>query len=532
MILEVTIMMNTNSLLSDPVIRVETTSGVRWANLPEIFEDMMHDRVLSFPVLRKHQGHAWHAFLVQVGALAHIAVGRGAKEPLVNRAEWEESLLALSNHDVGAWSLSVDDVTQPAFLQSPVMEPDDGRRYTSILRAPDMIDVLVLSKNHDRKVGRTRYAETDDWIFALVSLQTCGGFSGSGNYGVVRMNGGLGNRPGLSLVPSGGMGAHMRRDLTALLDNDRYGADTGEKLLWMIPWNGSKEERLPLDELHPLFVEVCRRLRLKRDDYGDLYALKATSKSGRVNADGLNGVVGDPWTPWNRESKRSLTLRPSGLQYRRLSEYLLGDEWERPLLLSPTDEEIAEARPMKFLVRTLVRGQGKTEGLQYREVLLESRVVEALGDAQESSTLHAIAQQRIEQVALLERMLSYALQVFAAGGETANLSDEHRNMVSPLMAMIDGQVDEYFYTDLQAEYCSVNREDVRREWMLNKMIPAARRILRQGHAQLPCHASTREKAEAKSRNVFEGRIRGPNGFGAMYDVEREARKQESQAVAA
>ena len=61
--------------------------------------------------------------------------------------------------------------------------------------------MLVTSKNHDLKSAVAVQAGVDDWIFALITLQTMEGFGGAGNYGISRMNGGLGSRPAFSLVP-------------------------------------------------------------------------------------------------------------------------------------------------------------------------------------------------------------------------------------------------------------------------------------------------------------------------------------------
>ena len=56
------------NILTEPVIRLDLSGGVRKdANLPEVFAALVSDKVVSFPALRPHQRHAWHAFLVQLG---------------------------------------------------------------------------------------------------------------------------------------------------------------------------------------------------------------------------------------------------------------------------------------------------------------------------------------------------------------------------------------------------------------------------------------------------------------------------------
>ena len=55
------------------MIQVLATDGVASQtrmSLPETYAALMRDEVGSFPALRPHQRHAWHAFTVQLGAMA------------------------------------------------------------------------------------------------------------------------------------------------------------------------------------------------------------------------------------------------------------------------------------------------------------------------------------------------------------------------------------------------------------------------------------------------------------------------------
>ena len=82
--------------LTNNLIRTQTTSGSpQPMSLPEVYSGLMRNEVESFPVLRPHQRHPWHAFLVQLGAMAmhkrrayRAAGGRGrlaAVESAVSR---------------------------------------------------------------------------------------------------------------------------------------------------------------------------------------------------------------------------------------------------------------------------------------------------------------------------------------------------------------------------------------------------------------------------------------------------------------
>ncbi|MGV2589912.1 UNVERIFIED_CONTAM: hypothetical protein QUR53_22555, partial [Salmonella enterica] len=167
------------------------------------------------PALRPHQRHPWHAFLAQ---LAAIAMHRASQaEPWMESADWRIALRALAPDDVdeAAWCL-VAPPERPALLQPPV----PGERvedWKNVLHAADELDMLITSKNHDLKGARAHRAEPDDWLFALVSLQTQEGFLGAGNYGISRMNGGFASRPGVGIAPVGAWGTRWRADVQTLL---------------------------------------------------------------------------------------------------------------------------------------------------------------------------------------------------------------------------------------------------------------------------------------------------------------------------
>ena len=258
------------NILTDRLIQMDSSSGCRVeASLPEVYAALMANEVEAFPALRPHQRHAWHAFLVQLGAMAMHEAGLG--DPPADATEWADLIRGLTPDfpDDEPWHLVVDDITKPAFMQPPASSVDRMSDYKSTVESPDELDILVTSKNHDLKAAVALSAEVDDWIFALVTLQTMEGFSGQGNYGISRMNGGLGCRPAFSLTPSSRPGIHARRDTGALLERREKLLEElplregGADLLWTRTWDGTKVEALPLSQLDPLYIEVCRRVRLR-----------------------------------------------------------------------------------------------------------------------------------------------------------------------------------------------------------------------------------------------------------------------------
>ena len=180
------------NILKEPVVRLTKSTGTQPASLPEVYAALAADEVEAFPALRPHQRHAWHAFLVQLGAMSMRRAG--ISDPPEDEAAWADLIRGLTPEfpDDEPWQLVVDDITKPAFMQPPTSSPDLEKDYKGVVSTPDELDMLVTSKNHDLKAAAATHASADDWIFALVDLQTMEGFGGAGNYGVSRMNGGLG----------------------------------------------------------------------------------------------------------------------------------------------------------------------------------------------------------------------------------------------------------------------------------------------------------------------------------------------------
>ena len=243
-----------HNMMIDPMIRYRQSGGAhREASLPEVYAALMADEVDAFLALRPHQRHAWHAFLVQLGAMAMHR--DGLDTPPFDADEWGSIIRTLTPDwpDDEPWQLVVDDITKPAFMQPQASSQERGKDFKNSVATPDDLDMLVTSKNHDLKAEVAEQGGLDDWIFALITLQTMEGFGGAGNYGISRMNGGLGNRSAFAFAPADqSFGAHVRRDIEALLEflpgilSEHPGTGSGHCLLWTLPWDGNAPEALTL----------------------------------------------------------------------------------------------------------------------------------------------------------------------------------------------------------------------------------------------------------------------------------------------
>ena len=510
-----------HNLLIDPLIRFDRSEGGRAeASLPQVYAALMADEVEAFPALRPHQRHAWHAFLVQLGAMAmHRA---NVDTPPDTAGEWENLIRGLTPEpdypDDEPWRLVVDDITKPAFMQPPASSQEQAKDYKSEIATPDELDMLVTSKNHDLKSAVAVQASVDDWAFALVTLQTMEGYGGRYNYGISRMPSGYGNRPAFSLTPSVRPGAHVKHDLAALVAYrsvllDKYPtSDSGIGLLWAIRWDGNEAEAVLVSQLDPYYIEVCRRVRLLWK-FDKLAATRANSHSRRVVD--IKGLTGDPWAPVSNNTNPKgtppafLTQRRFG--YARVVDGLLSPDWMQPILLRSPQPSLGSGGDMHLVARGLVRGEGGTEGYHERSILLRQSTVRVFGQPNGPRTLGEIAKSRIEQVAIVQRILSHAIQVFVARGDSGNINPESRTRVHSWLNQLDRIVDACFFDDLQDEFEADESEcsSIRKEWLNGKdgVVDHARVLLRDAEDTLPCPVVHRYRARAEADSLFENRIR-------------------------
>ena len=493
-----------HSLLDDPLLRIRLPDNtVQGASLPQILHRLTQDNLLSFEALQAHQQQPWHSFLVQLAAMTTAREADGA--PPSNADEWRDALLSLADGDDAAWDLVVADVSRPAFLQSPVPEGTlDDAGYKADVPTPDQLDVLITSKSHDVKARRIRHAEPEHWIYALVTLQTMEGFLGRGNYGVVRMNGGFGNRPLVGLSPDLSWGEHFRRDVDVLLSerdalSERYTLD-GPALLWTRPWDGAKDRAIPLADCDPYFLEICRRIRFQKDG-GDLTCWRANTKGQRVDApDSLNGDTGDPWTPIEKSSGKALTLPGEGFTYDRLQDIVFEGEYAPPPALQFRDSDDGH---MYVVARALVRGQGKTEGLHHRIVPVPNDALANLRKKSEREQLAQRAQNRVERVQEVQRSVLYpAIGTLLGGGDTDAIDFED---VAPWLDAFDRTVDARFF---EALWASVDMSDHEaREHWASLLWEEAQTQFDDAEDHAPSSSTRYWRARSSARTIFHGAAR-------------------------
>ena len=418
--------------------------------------------------------------------------------------------------DDAPWCLAVPDWRKPAFLQAPMPE---GVKLSDV-RTPDALDMLITARNHDLKQAVALPAAAEDWIYALVSLQTCEGYGGKGNHGIARMNRGSSSRPMVGLAPArkGDMSldpsAWWLRDVTHLITTrpaKRQGVTEGPALLWCLDW--PEGQQLDFRRLDPWFIEVCRRVRLTEKN-GALSALRTTSKAPRIDAKVFKGNTGDPWTPVHTDG-RSLTLGSGDFDYKRLCDLMFSGDWTMPELARPTRNEPGN---MVLVAEAFSRGNSKTEGFKSRVVPVPEKAVRLLS----SDALAELAKAQMTEIREFDTVLKYALAVLAAGGDGDTVEMEHFSHTMPARRRFDMAADRLFFRNLWQRFAALSESDAatadaRRVFLL-EVLNAARTEFDAAMAAIPCRAVLRPRAEAVARLRFRDGIR--KRYPELFDREK------------
>lgn len=498
------------SLLTQPIIRYRRARDGETvhASLPQLFVALAEDQVRDYPALRPHQRHPWHAFLVQLAALALHKAGRTVAFETAD--EWRDALLALTpdDPDGAAWCL-VSPPNRPALLQAAVVGGSTSD-WKSTAFAADEIDMLVTSKNHDVKGSRARRSQPEDWLFALLSLQTQEGFLGAGNYGISRMNGGFASKPGVGVATVGLPGARWARDIASLLAQRGRTAEAhglqeegGLALVWLAPWDGLAS--LSFASLDPFYIEICRRIRMQCAG-GQISSVGTGSKVARIAAKELNGLTGDAWTPIDVEGGKALTITASGFNYKLVSELMFGGKYQAPA--AHNLDESSKGDALVFVTQGITRGQGKTEGYHERRVPISPKV-RGLLMANQKAQLERLAGQRIAVIGEVHSLLRDALIVLFENGRVKDYrqaSKAHEAKLSKLLAAYEATEDARFFDDLNDELEAGDQAVQRLQWLLG-LVDRAAAILKTAFHAGPRSGIQKYHAQSAALSRFHGGLR-------------------------
>ncbi|MGC9271466.1 hypothetical protein [Acidiphilium sp.] len=504
------------NILTEPLIRTH-----RSLTLPGLFAALARDEVESFPALRPHQGPIWHMFLVQLAALALRR--SGGSHIFEDEEAWASALRNLAPGFAAdePWNLVVHDWEKPAFLQPSVPK---GMTLSHPVLTADALDLLITSKNHDIKQAVARQGQPEDWLFALVSLQTGEGYGGAGNQGIARMNGGSSSRPLLTFAPlptnaekimTPRPGARFRRDVTVLLETYEgeierhdYYSSNGIGLTWLAPW--PEGDQLQLKDLDLWFIEVCRRVRLSMVS-GVLSGWKGTSNATRINAKHLKGALGDPFAPVHKTDNKSFTLAGRDFDYNTLVDLLFSGNWIMPVLARPASCD-GEREMMSLVAEALARGNSKTEGFKSRILPIAGKISRTLGTNREQ--LHELAKSQIATIGVFDKAIGNSLALAAASGDRDKINKGHYIYARKARNQFDRAMDsiffQYLWDRLEAQDEGPDRLEGQKLRWSRTLYNLARTAFETALPGIPCSGMFRPRAEARARGAFIGFIRHHN----------------------
>lgn len=506
-----------HDVLDESMIGVTLDREPHHGSLPEVFAWLSGERDVHFTALQPHQHHPWHAFLVQLAAIART---RGLQDGFpTDPAAWRAMLLGLTAGKHEPWCLVVDDLSAPALLQPPVPEGTLDN-FKTLIPTPDVLDILLTTRNFDLKAQRMVHSAPEHWLFALVTKQTFEGYSGKLNYGVARMNGGQSNRPCISVASGRAWAPRFRRDVKVWLEQrdaliSGYAYDPeGLALLWLPPWDGTNA--LPRTSLDPFFIEICRRIRLTGTG-ASLAAQMSTSQIARIDATDHAGDTGDIWTPTQKSSKKSgnasLTVPASGFNYKKLSELLFGDEWQSSAARVLRDED---GPSPTVLAQALVRGQGKTEGYHERIIPVPAKARRMLAGVDGARRLGLRSKAMVQRVSDVRTLLKTAILTLFQGvrEKKLDLRDAHADL---WLDRYETRVDDRFFDQL-FDGVDLNDEPARRAWDVC-LDDLARLTFQEALDEAPLPSAQRYSLLAAAEGRFYGTRK--RVFAELYAYRRE-----------
>ena len=518
------------NLLTQPLLHALPAG---WVSLPGLLACLARDEVDSFPALRPHQAPAWHMFLVQLAALAlHRA---GTDQLPQTEPEWAQALRGLTPEfpEDEPWCLVVEDPSKPAFLQSPI---PTGVQVEEPVETPDELDLLTTSRNHDLKRGIARSASTDDWIYALMCLQTMAP-SGGGQGGyrqIARIKGGWSYRPFAGLAPlssssQGGclrLGTSFQRDVRVLLTtrddhytaHDAYKGIGGIGLLWTPKWE--EGQPLQLGELDIWFIEVARRIRLHVDGE-KLVGMKGTAKGPRVAAEQFSGDLGDPWAPVhiNKEGKaEAFTLGLGELDYKRMSDlFIKGGDWVVPILAKHSSIDDDDATFALSVHAFSHDKKGNSRGFRSRILPIGGKISRALSIGHKREALHQLATKQVQEIEVFNDALRHSLALAAASGNSEKCDKDKREKkkyyphAMEAKTCFDHAVDAIFFDHLWKRYEAQEEggEALKSEAerFAHELKDCATAIFEASLPGIPCPSLYRPRAEARARSKFRSMVR-------------------------
>ncbi|NJO64226.1 MAG: hypothetical protein HC836_40455 [Richelia sp. RM2_1_2] len=307
-------MKNINVLI-DSFIKIQDNGVVDFVNLPKLLELLMTKSTVDIVFQVDHHymyGREFLAYLiVHCIEVANVDFNK-VKE--WSEDDWKKSLLALTDSNLSFWNMIEPDLTKSAFLQPALEDSTTKCKDPKTYHYAAEIDIPITGKEHFVKPEKGE--DYLLWFWTLISAQMGSFYGGRGNYGTFRMNSGLGSRVFLVRDVGFHLSENIQRDVSVILDdfNDKDYKPfnlKGKRLLWIYPYLDNTPQYI-VNDIHPLVIEVCRRIRLKLDSnniIADFYTSENTCIDRSFSDAFKSGIVRCPYMPLQKDSKTGLPVK-------------------------------------------------------------------------------------------------------------------------------------------------------------------------------------------------------------------------------
>ena len=522
------------NLLYDRIFRIVNSDGKQFElTLPGLLSALGKDEVYSMPGLQRHQEDAFYIFLCYLAGM--ILARSGIDNPVQDEAFWEKGLIKLAgNSEEQAWKVVETDFSKTAFMQPPLPK-EDHKKLKPKANTPDELDLLQTAKDHDVKISRAKHYSLDEWIFALISLQTMSGYLGKGNQGICRMNSGFGNRPVVEVIHSKRLGLRFVQALPRLLacrpellKGPWNYKENGLGLIWLREWDGKKS--LNLSEMDPFFIEICRRIRLTKEPKTNrIKALAVPSDKPRIAAKELCGNVGDPWLPIDQsrhEGKEkcdepALTVGPSGLTPELVRRLVFHDGFKMTKLQEPLNRLKGS---VWLYVSVLIRGQGTTDGFHERMIQIPSNARKRLfaKNKEDKDEIAFLSKTGIEYAGRMENnVLKPAIFSFLESSPE-KIDFQNETITAWWAAMrktFTRRWEDNFFPWLW-QSLEIGQQSALKEWA-SRLRDNAIDVLEQAMDTLPCKHGKKYKARSGALRTFWGALFNDKNFPFLKEKRNE-----------
>jgi len=489
-----------HNVIETPIFNIRIGETETVVSLAELLGHHAGGRDVILTNCRMHQRMAVHAHLVQ---LACLAKRRHRSRVLpVDSAGWVEALLSLTNGDATPWELVPESNSVPGYMQPPAPDLDET---WNLKETPDSIDALNAAAAHHLKPKMIGKASLDHWAYSLISVQTQ---VNTTNW----MYPSGGRTPPLGrifvgLTPGSNWGLRFQRDVKAwenvyddLVRIYRYKPD-GTALLWTLP----VAEMISLNDLDPLFIEVCRRIRLGGSSpitaRSTTWHQKPSAIKGQAKLQMAGWLTGDIWTPLVKTKEEDLLspakIGPKGFTYDWLHEVIFKEGALACSALRHMPEDGVEPYLTAF---GIARYQGKTFGVHQRSLRVPAHVA-AIWTSQDP----VAAQAKSDLGHLSSELVQMALKVRTKvlQPSLAEIKDQAKSKRN----ILNTHIYEVFEAEVDARYVERlfqqgDPKDICREWG-QELLNLAERVLNDGLRTIPLPTWSRLKWIARAKNRFD-----------------------------